>query len=143
MEDLARSYFPKNISDREMAIFELGIKLAALFHIAVGMPIQNASKTRESVAMGIAKSIECQPYVKEVKVSILEKGEKVDKQYKKRHEFDYNSINGKNLQASVDLQYKNWHVVGKIEYIPQLNYPLMHITKIESIPLSSEKTNKS
>ncbi|TFH30569.1 MAG: hypothetical protein E4G98_01820, partial [Promethearchaeota archaeon] len=40
MERKAHSYHDSHATDRDIAFFELGIKLAALFHIAMGFPIQ-------------------------------------------------------------------------------------------------------
>ena len=38
-ENIADNKFPTDITSKERAIFEVGIKLGALYHIAMGMPI--------------------------------------------------------------------------------------------------------
>ena len=38
MEKLAEDYFESSITSREHAIFEMGIKLATLFHMIIGRP---------------------------------------------------------------------------------------------------------
>jgi hypothetical protein len=60
------NYFSINLSKRERACFESGIKLGALYHILCGMPISSNIDTIKSIEKGIESSISCQPYVKNV-----------------------------------------------------------------------------
>ncbi|MHA1338763.1 MAG: dihydroneopterin aldolase family protein [Promethearchaeota archaeon] len=127
LEKFADNFFDKGISDRERAIFELGIKLGALFHIAMGIPISKDKTVIKAIEEGLKQSIECQPYVKKVKINILEE----HIQGSKKHEFDYSIISPKNLKVEIELEYKNIKVSGIIKWIDKLNYPLMFINYIQ------------
>jgi hypothetical protein len=122
-------YFFKDLSERERAAFEIGIKLGTLYHTLVGLPISEDPKIIKSIENGFEAAISCQPYVKEVKIEILK-----DKILgKKKHEFDYDEINGSFINAEVVLEYKNTKIVAKLKWIEKLQYPLMFIDKIEKI----------
>ncbi|WP_457559350.1 dihydroneopterin aldolase family protein [Candidatus Harpocratesius sp.] len=133
MEDLARDYHSSDVSDREIAIFELGIKLAALFHLVFGAPIKNDEETKKHIAAGIKASIECQPFVKSVKVEIADLKEGMSHHYVKSNEYDYTYVSGKNLQAEVEVVYRNWKVVGRVQWMSDLNYPMMFIKNITQL----------
>ncbi|MHA1610563.1 MAG: dihydroneopterin aldolase family protein [Promethearchaeota archaeon] len=133
MEQKAHNYHDPDATDRDIAFFELGIKLAALFHIAMGFPIQNNPEVLDQIALGLKKSIECQPFVKKAHVSLNLLTENGEEKYSKQHQYDYTAITGKNLRAEVEIQYKNWNLVGAVKWIPDLNYPLMFIKKISKL----------
>ncbi|NHJ20641.1 MAG: hypothetical protein EAX91_06865 [Candidatus Lokiarchaeota archaeon] len=123
------SYFSSDISDRERACFEVGIKLGALYHILSGLPISSNREIVESIEKGIEASISCQPYVKSVKINLdwdRIKG-------KKESEFDYDEISGNLISAIVVLEFKNVQITAKVEWVEELNYPLMFIEKISNI----------
>ncbi|TFG19187.1 MAG: dihydroneopterin aldolase [Promethearchaeota archaeon] len=122
-------YFSKDISERERASFEIGIKLGTLYHTIIGLPISSNPNTIESIEKGFEASISCQPYVKDVKVSILKEkisGDKTD-------EFDYDEISAPLINAEIILEYKNTRVIARVKWIDKLQYPLMYIEKIENI----------
>ena len=119
-------YFSPDLSDRERACFETGIKLGALYHILSGIPIRNDEKIINSIEKGIESAISCQPYVKSVKISL----DKEQISGKKESEFDYDEINDKIIQAEVSIEYKSIIVVAKVKWIKELNYPLMFIEKV-------------
>jgi hypothetical protein len=126
-EKIAASKFPKDLTSRDRAIFELGIKLGALYHISMGMPISKDPKTISSIETGLARSIRSQPYVTDVEVIInQEKGEGT-----KTHEFDYSQINPSTLEAIIQLKYQNIEVTGVIEWNEEMHYPLMYIKEIQ------------
>ena len=78
---------------------------------------------------GFEASISCQPYVKDVKITILKdkiSGDKTD-------EFDYDEISAPLIDAEIILEYKNTRVKARVKWIEKLQYPLMFIEKIESI----------
>ncbi|MHA1673550.1 MAG: dihydroneopterin aldolase family protein [Promethearchaeota archaeon] len=133
MDRKAHSYHDSHATDRDIAFFELGIKLAALFHIAIGSPIQNNTEVLNQIALGLKKSIECQPFVKKADVSINLFSENGEYIFTKQHPYDYTTITGKNLQAEVEIQYKNLNLVGAVKWIPELNYPFMSIKKITQL----------
>lgn len=120
--------FPKDFSDRERISFELGIKLGALFHLAMGMPISKNEVTIRDIERGLESSIKCQPYVMDVKVTI--DGEKV--LGNKADEFDYSSINPVCLGAEISLRYKRWLVKGVLEWDDENNYPIMYVKELSS-----------
>lgn len=121
--------FPKDFSDRERASFELGIKLGALFHIAMGMPITKNKDTIQSIEKGLESSIKCQPFVKDVRVTINPKqvfGSKED-------EFDYSSIHPACLSAKIHLVYNDIDIVGNLQWDEEGKYPIMYVEKINAI----------
>ena len=64
----ANIYFSPDLSKRERACFETGIKLGALYHILCGIPISSDKNIISSIEKGIESAISCQPYVKSVKI---------------------------------------------------------------------------
>ena len=122
-------YFDEDITERERAAFEIGIKLGTLYHTLIGLPISSDPKIIKSIESGFEAAISCQPYVKNVKIQILK-----DKILgNKKQEFDYDEIKGSIINAEVILEYKNTKIVAKLEWIEKLQYPLMFIEKIEKI----------
>lgn len=120
-------FFSPDLSDRERACFETGIKLGALYHILSGIPIQNDEKIIESIERGIESAISCQPFVKSVKIHLNR-----DKILKtKETEFDYDEITGRIIQAEINIEYQSINVVAKVEWVDELDYPLMFIEKIQ------------
>ena len=63
-------YFSPDLSDRERACFETGIKLGALYHILIGIPISSNESVIKSIEKGIEAAISCQPYVKSIKINL-------------------------------------------------------------------------
>jgi hypothetical protein len=127
-DDKENAYFPPDLSDRERASFEIGIKLGALYHILCGMPISSNSSVIDSIEKGIEASISCQPYVKSVKININRKQIQGDKS----SEFEYDEITGKYIEAIVVLEFKSVEITAKVEWIEKLKYPLMFIEKISN-----------
>jgi hypothetical protein len=119
-------YFSPDLSKRERACFETGIKLGALYHILSGIPIQNDEKIIKSIEKGFESAISCQPYVKSVKISLNREKILGDKE----SEFDYDEITGKIIQAEVNIEYESIIVIAKVKWVEKLAYPLMFIEKI-------------
>ncbi len=107
-------------SDKEQALFEVGIKLGALYHQHVGMPIN--PDTLDESEHAIEKSVSLQPYVRSVKVSI-------DREMvqKRLNEFGYCELEGKMLDVRVEVQYKSAKAVGRIKYDEERDYPMMSV----------------
>ena len=124
--DKEKVYFSSNVSLRERASFEIGIKLGALYHILCGIPISSDTKVIDSIENGIEAAISCQPYVKSVKINIDR--EKIEGD--KSTEFEYDEITGKVINATVVLEYKSVEITAKVEWVEDLRYPLMFIEKI-------------
>ena len=125
-DDNEKVYFSSNISLRERASFEIGIKLGALYHILCGIPISSNTEVIDSIENGIEAAISCQPYVKSVKINIDREKIKGDKST----EFEYDEITGKVINATVVLEYKSVEITAKVEWVEDLRYPLMFIEKI-------------
>lgn len=120
-------FFPIDLSERERACFEIGIKLGALYHILCGIPISSNKDTITSIERGIEASISCQPFVKKVKIN-LDKDKIIGD---KSNEFAYDEISGKVINAQIEVQYESVNILAKVEWIDDLKYPLMYIEKIE------------
>ncbi|MFX0040486.1 MAG: dihydroneopterin aldolase family protein [Promethearchaeota archaeon] len=120
-------YFSHNLTERERACFETGIKLGALYHILCGIPIQKNEKIIKSIEEGVESAISCQPYVKSVKIS-LDRDKILGN---KKSVFDYDEITGKIIQAEVNIEYESTVIVAKVKWIEDLEYPLMFIEKIQ------------
>jgi len=125
--DNERIYFSPELSKRERACFETGIKLGALYHILCGIPISSNNDTISSIEKGIESAISCQPYVKSIKINLDRKKISGDKST----QFDYDEITGKIIQAEIVLEYESIEVLAKIEWIEDMEYPLMFIEKID------------
>ena len=126
MTDKSKIYFPSDLKIRERACFETGIKLGALYHILCGIPISSNEEVINSLEKGIEKSISCQPYVKQIKINLarhLINGKKSD-------EFDYDEITGKIIRAELILEFEEVEITAKIDWVEDLEYPLMFIEKI-------------
>ncbi|MFX0007181.1 MAG: dihydroneopterin aldolase family protein [Promethearchaeota archaeon] len=119
-------YFSPDLSKRERACFETGIKLGALYHILSGIPIRNDENVIRAIEKGIESAISCQPFVKFVKIHF----DRNKISGSKESAFDYDEINGKIIQAELNIEYESIHVVAKVQWVDQLEYPLMFIEKI-------------
>ena len=133
MEKLSERYFDPSVNPREHAIFEIGIKLAALYHIMLGAPVKNDKEVLRKIKEGLEASISCQPFVNRVDVEIKVLKEGMGHEFSKKHEFDYTTIDGKILSAEVEVQYENWVVIGRIDWNTDLYYPLMYIKSVEEL----------
>jgi len=126
MTDKSKIHFSPDLNIRERACFETGIKLGALYHILCGIPISSDEDVISSLEKGIEKSISCQPYVKQIKITLarhLINGKKSD-------EFDYDEITGKIIRAQLILEFEQVEITAKIDWVEELEYPLMFIEKI-------------
>lgn len=121
--DVDKEYF-SNITSRERAIFEGAISMGALFHQFVGTPVNRHSK--ESLEKAMEESLSLQPAIEKVEVKI-----RFDKLEESMTEFDYTSLNGDMLDVKIYTKVDDVTAVIRIEFIEELNYPLMYVEKIE------------
>ena len=128
-ENVDKIFFSPDLSIRERACFETGIKLGSLYHILCGIPIQSDENIIHSIEKGIEAAISCQPFVKSIKI-ILDR-ERIIRE--KSTEYDYDEISGKIIRAELVIQFESTEVVAKIDWIEDLQYPLMYIEKISKI----------
>jgi hypothetical protein len=120
--DEAAKYF--NCTARERAAFEAGIKLGGIFHQFTGTPITNHNVS--FLENAIKKSVSVQPFVTDVEVEIDRRHLK-----NKEHQYDYSTLTGDMIKANLKIRYKDVTVHAKMEFIAELEYPLMFISKIE------------
>jgi len=115
----------EEITDRENAIFEAGIKLGALYHQFIGTPL--STETAEALKIAIERSISVQPYVNSVKVKI--DTEKV-REHANATEFNYCELDGEMLDITVVIRYRTAEVHARMKYDEERNYSLMRIEKV-------------
>ena len=128
-KDYEEIYFSPELSNRERACFETGIKLGALYHIMSGIPVRSDDKIISSIEKGIEAAISCQPYVESVMI-ILDKDKILGN---KNAPFNYDEITGKIIRAELILKYEDVEVLAKVDWIEELQYPLMYIEKISKV----------
>lgn len=105
-------------TSREIAAFEAGIKLGALYHQFIGTPV--SKETADSLERAIERSISLQPYVESVSVSI-------DRSMLMGNVFGYSELSGKMIRAEVVVAYEGARVSAVLEYDPEKDYPMMHL----------------
>lgn len=115
------------INERDIAAFEAGIKLGALYHQFVGTPI--SLQTVDGLERIIEDCIALQPFVRSVSVSI-DRG-MVEK--KLNPKFKYCELEGRMLHVSIQILYKNTIVHAELSYDDAADYPHMSIKKIEEM----------
>jgi len=120
-EEKAASYFQCTI--RERAVFEAGIKLAAVYHQFIGAPV--SASNADSLERAIEEGVKVQPFVEKVRVHIRRESIR-----QKRNEYDYQSLTGEMLDVSVSIVIENIRVVGRMQYIEEIKYPLMYVEEI-------------
>ena len=123
MEDKAKKYFYSEVTARDRAVFEAGLKIGALYHQFVGTPIPTDENKIKTLIEGIKNSIKTQPWVRnaEVHINAHTLGESP---------YNYDEISGRNLKAKLTITYDNCEVEAVIEYIKELAYPLAYISRI-------------
>ncbi len=110
-------------SDRELACFEAGIKLGALYHQWVGTPISR--KSAESVETAIEKAVVLQPFVEEITVHL-------DRKLMTENVFGYSELAG--LMFDVEITTRVGFAYCRARLHPDANYPLMQIVECHEIP---------
>ncbi len=120
-------YFSPDVTVRERACFETGIKLGALYHILCGIPISSNERTIKSIEKGIEAAISCQPFVKSITIQ-LNKDKIVGNQ---STPFDYDEITGKIIRAEVLIEFESVEIAAKLDWVDDLQYPLMFIESIK------------
>jgi len=111
----------QEISTREKAAFEAGIKLGALYHQFVGAPVN--LDTVESLEAAIQNSISVQPFVDNISVSI----HRGMIQENLNDTFGYCELQGRMLLVQLNVVYEDARITAKLEYDEKLGYPLMSI----------------
>ena len=117
----ADGYF--SCSDSERAAFEAGIKLGTIYHQFVGVPL--SADNVETLEKAIEAGSRVQPFVEDVRVRIDRSMLK-----KKRGVYDYISLTGDMLDVTLTVKYKSARVEAAMEFVKEMNYPLMYIREI-------------
>ena len=120
--DVDKEYF-SNITTRERAIFEGAISMGALFHQFVGTPVNKT--TKKSLETSMEDSLRLQPAIEDVDVDI-----RSAKLEESMTEFDYTSLTGDMLDVKIYTKVDNVKATIRIEFIEELNYPLMYVEEI-------------
>ena len=120
--DVDKEYF-SNITTRERAIFEGAISMGALFQQFVGTPVNK--DTKKSLETSMEESLKLQPAIEDVEVEI-----RFDKLEESMTEFDYTSLSGDMLDVKIHTKVDNVKAIIRIEFIEELNYPLMYVEDI-------------
>ena len=122
MEEKADSYF--DCDDRERTAFELGIKLGALFHQFIGTPV--SSRNIEPLIEAMEKTVETQAYVESAKIQIHR-----PKDVSEEGVFEYTTLKEDMLEAEIEIEYKGIKAVGVLEFIDDIDYPLMYLKSMD------------
>ncbi len=126
IEEIVKKYFWEGTTDRDRAIFEAAISLGALYHQFGGVPLKRDKKTISLVEQTIEETISCQPWIEKVKIKI-----DYEKLKEGTHPYDYTGLSGRLYSAKVISKYEKVRVTLRMNYIPELDFPLMWIEKIE------------
>ncbi|HUV79363.1 MAG TPA: dihydroneopterin aldolase family protein [Candidatus Bathyarchaeia archaeon] len=113
----------EKITDRDNAVFEVGIKLGALYHQFIGTPV--SVETAEALETAIERSVSLQPWVRSVEVKIDR-----EKVRERANEFNYCELRGEMLDVTVVVRYKAVEVHARVKYEEERDYPLMRVEKV-------------
>lgn len=109
---------------REALLFEAGIKLGGLFHQYLGTPV--GPTTARSLARTIESAVGLQPYVRSIRVRIdPERGGPLG-----RGRFAYRYLVAEMIRVRLELADGPVSVTARLEWRPDLAYPLMSIDRI-------------
>lgn len=122
--DSTDSYFAGN--DRDRAVFEAGVKLGAIYHQYVGVPLTRA--TAGDLEKAIESATRVQPLVDDIRVRIDRK------RLRARGPYRYASLSAEMLHAEVSIRVGSARVTAVLRYVPELDYPLMYLKDIRGPP---------
>lgn len=105
---------------KEIAAFEAGIKLGALFHQFVGVPVSH--KNAEILERAMESCVMLQPYVVNAEIRIDRK-----KLSKKLSGFNYCSLEGDMIYARVEVEISGIKAAGVLKWDDEKKYPLMSL----------------
>lgn len=113
------------ITDRDNALFEAGIKLGSLYHQFIGSPLSLSGIS--AMENAIEKSIISQPYIEQISVKIDEKHVRNEL----NETFEYTELKGAMLDVKIAVRHHSALVFASLSFSEELNYPLMKIDRIE------------
>jgi hypothetical protein len=126
IEELAKNYFGKDVTDRDRAIFEGAITLGAIFHQFSGIPLKKS--VIPLVKETIEKTMSIQPFIEEVKVDITDQFLR-----EHTHSYDYSLLSGEFISLKVISKYGQTRAHLGMKFVKELDFPLMYIEKIEEL----------
>lgn len=112
------------LSDREHAVFEAGIALAAILHQLVGMPVEVSELGR--VEESLSKAFSAQPFRKNVRIKVREEG----LQRGKTEPYSYGVIVPEALDVVVEVEYGEARARARLRWVEELGYPLMYVEEV-------------
>ena len=124
-DDKAAKYFVRNVTARDRAIFEGGITLGAIYHQVSGFPLPKDTEELKMLERLIEKSFKNQPFIESINVGVK------TADHEQTNPYDYDEIGKHNLTIDLVSKYGNVRVEFKLDFVEELNYPLMRIIKIE------------
>lgn len=124
--DPAQRFFDKKITERERAIFEGGIGLAAIYHQFIGTPVSGEKGSLEKLEKAIEEAALRQPYKKSVKVKL-----NIPSNFSHDGTYNYRSLEGRDFDVTIISEYGSYKATSRMKYIPELKYVLMYVEKIE------------
>jgi len=106
--------------ERREAAFEAGIKLGALFHQFVGVPV--SFENAEILERAMESCMKLQPYVVDAEVKIDRKrlNDRVS-------DFGYTSLTGEMIEAKVRVKVGETEVSAVLKWDEEKRYPLMRL----------------
>lgn len=113
-----REMYTEEHTKREIAAFEAGIKLGALYHQFVGTPVSR--ETAESLEQAMEKAISLQPHVRRARV-------RIDRSIIPENAFGYGELSGRAICAEVEIEYEGEILRAGLEYDRELDYPMMRL----------------
>ncbi len=105
---------------RDVAAFEAGIKLGALFHQFIGIPI--SLENVEIIEKAIESCVRLQPHVTDVVVKINK-----EKLKEKLSSFNYCSLSEDMIYAKVKTRVGESEAEAVLEWDEEKRYPLMKL----------------
>lgn len=123
-KDYVNEKYFSNISNRERAIFEGAISMGALFHQFIGVPV--SKKSSNQLKDAIKSSLELQPAITLVEVEL-----DLSSLEDNPNEFEYASLEGNMIDVKIHSTFKDVTAIIRVEFIKELNYPLMYVEKIK------------
>ena len=127
--EVEKKLFYRGVTDRERAVFEGGIALAALYHQFLGTPVARKSDVLRKLRDAIETTLLLQPYRKKVAVKILRSTIKSEK----KHPYDYETLKGRHLDVTVVTRYGRAEATVRMKHVPELDFNLMYVEKLRVI----------
>ncbi len=111
------------MKDREIALFEAGIKLGALYHQFVGTPV--SLESAEILEKAIERSISLQPFVESISVRLNR-----EKIRERENLFGYAELTGDMIEVEVKVKVGEALVIASLRWDEEKKYPMMKVEEL-------------